>query len=71
MNKKRPKYFRQDIRKYIKNGKKCFMWGVSVKNMTRDELIGFIGYLDESFSGKFRLFMRVVDEKEPNKIWYR
>lgn len=36
-----------DIKRYIPRGMKCSLWGHDTKDMTRDELIGFVGFLDE------------------------
>lgn len=36
-----------DILKYFNNGEKCILWGVPVSDMGREELISFIGFLDE------------------------
>jgi len=38
--------FERDIEMYIERGEECVLWGVPVALMTRDELIGFIGFLD-------------------------
>ena len=39
--------FEDDVKKYIARGSLCELWGRPVANMTREQLIGFIGFLDE------------------------
>ena len=36
-----------DIAPYVKRGLKCALWGHSARNMTKKELLGFVGFLDE------------------------
>ena len=42
--------WREDIKEYTKRGLKCSMWKHDAKDMDRDELLAFIGFLDEQFT---------------------
>lgn len=37
----------RDIDDYIDRGETCVLWGVPTQLMSRDELLAFIGFLDE------------------------
>lgn len=37
----------RDAKKEYERGLKCHLWGVDVKDMTKDELVVFVGFLDE------------------------
>ena len=39
--------WRRDAHPYIVGGLRCELWGVKVGDMGRDDLIAFIGFLDE------------------------
>jgi hypothetical protein len=39
--------WRKDAKKYVARGMGCVLWGRSVTTMSRDDLIAFIGFLDE------------------------
>lgn len=36
-----------DIDEYVDRGEQCVLWGVPTQLMTREELLAFIGFLDE------------------------
>lgn len=42
-----------DIKNYTERGLKCELWGVLVSDMNRDELLGFIGFLDELATDRY------------------
>ena len=39
-----------EIQDYAKRGLECSMWGRATKDMDREELLAFIGFLDEFIS---------------------
>ena len=54
------KTYKRDIEPLISKGMKCELWGKPVMQMSRDELIGFIGFLDE--------FVTSHREESPTKM---
>jgi len=38
---------KKDILAYTDRGSKCALWGISADKMSIQELLGFIGFLDE------------------------
>jgi len=43
-----------DLQPYFTEGEKCIWWGRPVIEQTREELIGFIGYLDDELTRQSR-----------------
>lgn len=39
--------WRRDAHPYIERGEKCELWGHKVADMSKEDLISFIGFLDE------------------------
>lgn len=46
--------WRRDAAPYVARGLKCELWGRKVADMNRDDLIAFIGFLDELATVRFR-----------------
>lgn len=38
---------REDIKPYVERGLRCSMWGRDARDMDKEELVAFIGFLDE------------------------
>lgn len=50
--------FTRDIAEEIENGKKCSLWGKSATDMSKDELIGFVGFLDDLATIRANVILR-------------
>lgn len=44
-----------DIAPYVERGSRCVLWGKSVQDMSRGELIGVIGFLEASLDDLSKL----------------
>lgn len=45
--------WRRDAAQYVERGNKCELWGYKVPDMSRDDLVAFIGFLDEHVTLRF------------------
>ncbi|HEX19661.1 MAG TPA: hypothetical protein ENG78_02410 [Acidiferrobacteraceae bacterium] len=52
------KTWNEDCAPYVERGSKCTLWDVDVPDMDREELIAFIGFLDE-----------LVDDERKGLYW--
>jgi len=64
--------FDRDLIPFIAMGKKCSLWGVKTLDMSREQLLGFVGFLDElctnEMRGQYRRHCLGVDERTPSLL---
>ena len=51
-------------RRYVDRAKECVLWGKSTKDMTRSELLAFIGVLDETVAMMITKRSEIHEDKE-------